>query len=150
MGLRGGIGRLAVMGGLAAISVYLHGCAGSPAPPVGVWTEGRCVDDSPACIKARQHELSGMLADRQKRWIQQPATAESYAGGVRLFAYKKRKKELSCAELEAAHREAEAGPAVLRGPAGKHLTPAQVSRAVMLSTEVARELQVEKRRRCGR
>jgi hypothetical protein len=92
--------------------------------------------------------LRSMLSDRERRWVKQPATADAYASGVRLFAFKSRKKELSCDELASGRREAEAGPAVLRGPAGKHLTPAQVSRGAILSAEVSRELSVEMQRRC--
>ena len=150
MGVRGGIGPITVCGGLMALWLGLSGCASNPPPQLETQSGGRCVDDSPNCIKARQSELTVILADKQKRWIQQPATADAYAGGVRLFAYKKRKRELSCAELALAHKEAEAGPAVLRGAAGKHLTPAQVSRGAMLSTEVSRELHRELRKRCGR
>ncbi len=135
---------------LAGLSLALSGCATAPTPAIGEWTEARCVDDSPACIAERQRQLKTILADRQRTWIKQPPSADSYAGGVRLFAYKTRKKELSCPELTAGHKEAEAGPAVLRGPAGKHLTPAQISRGAMLSTEVSRELSGEMRRRCQR
>lgn len=150
MGVRGGFGPITVCSGLMIVSLCLTGCANTPEPPLETLSSGRCVDDSPACIQARQSELTGILADKEKRWIHRPATADSYAGGVRLFAYKKRKRELSCAELAVAHKEAESGPAVLRGPAGKHLTPAQVSRGAMLSTEVSRELQSEIRKRCPR
>ncbi|MBS0242317.1 MAG: hypothetical protein JSS20_09075, partial [Proteobacteria bacterium] len=89
-----------------------------------------------------------MLSDRDKRWIHEPATADAYAGGVRLFAFKSRKKELSCPELAIGRREADAGPGVLRGPGGRHLTPAQVSRGVMFANEVSRELANEQKRRC--
>ncbi|MGE0765951.1 MAG: hypothetical protein AB7L90_05770 [Hyphomicrobiaceae bacterium] len=146
---KGAFGSITALGCLVVLPLGLAGCAGNaPAELVDVTAGGRCVDDSPSCIKARQSELNLILADKQKHWIRRPATADSYAGGVRLFAYKKRKRELSCAELTLAHKEAEAGPAVLRGPAGKHLTPAQVSRGAMLSAEVSRELHQEMRRRC--
>lgn len=136
------------LGCMLAAWIGLSGCGGGPEPPIGTWTEARCVDDSPHCVAQRQSQLKAMMSDKERRWVGQPATADAYAGGVRLFAFKTRKKELSCAELAVGRREADAGPAVLRGPAGKHLTPAQVSRGAMLSTEVARELQTEMRRRC--
>lgn len=126
----------------------LSGCAGNPAPEIGPWTETKCLDDSPACVAQRQGQLKTILADRERRWIAQPAGADAYAGGVRLFAFKTRKRELSCAELAAGRREADAGPSVLRGPQGRHLSPAQVSRGAMLAGEVSRELQAEMRRRC--
>jgi hypothetical protein len=136
------------VGCMIAVWLGISGCGGGPEPPIGTWTEVKCIDDSPACITQRQSMLRSMLSDRERRWVKQPATADAYASGVRLFAFKSRKKELSCDELASGRREAEAGPAVLRGPAGKHLTPAQVSRGAILSAEVSRELSVEMQRRC--
>jgi hypothetical protein len=150
MGLAKVIARLGMVCCLSGVAATTSGCATAPPPAIGEWTEARCVDDSPACIAERQKQLKSILADRERHWIKQAPSADSYAGGVRLFAYKTRKKDLSCAELAAGHKEAEAGPAVLRGPAGKHLTPAQVSRGAMLSTEISRELSGEMRRRCRR
>jgi hypothetical protein len=108
-----------------------------------------CVDDSPRCVGERQAALRDMTSDTSKSWIQQPPTASAYASGVRLFAYKTKKAELTCAELQRGITEANAGPSILRGPAGAGLSPAQVSRGVILAGEVARELTREKSRRCG-
>ena len=117
-------------------------------PDASVGPSLRCVDDSVACVAQRQSVLRSMTADRERRWVREPASADAYAGGVRLFAFKTKKQELSCGELAAGRREADAGPGVLRGPSGRHLTPAQISRGAMLATEVSRELQGEMRRRC--
>jgi hypothetical protein len=38
----------------------------------------------------------------------------------------------------------------LRGPGGSGLTPAQISRGVILASEVAHELEAEMKRRCTR
>lgn len=147
--MRGGdLPRMLTVACTLALWLGLPGCGGGPEPPIGVWTDVKCIDDSPACIAQRQSTLRSMLADRDRRWVKQSASADSYASGVRLFAFKSRKKELSCDELAFGRREAEAGPAILRGPAGKHLTPAQVSRGAILSTEVSRELSIEMQRRC--
>lgn len=142
------LARVGAVGFLLAVPLSLFGCAGTTQPEIGPWTEVKCVDDSPTCVSQRQSQLKTMLADKDRKWVSQPATADAYAGGVRLFAFKSRKRDLSCAELAAGRREAEAGPAVLRGPAGRHLTPAQVSRGAMLATEVSRELNGEMKRRC--
>lgn len=133
-----------------ALTMALAGCGGVGGfdGETTVRAEGRCIDDSPACIAQRQALLRAMLADKERKWVREPATAESYAGGVRLFALKSKKKELTCAELAHGRREADAGPGVLRGAAGKHLTPAQISRGAMLATEVSRELASEMHRRC--
>ena len=75
---------------------------------------------------------------------------EAHASGVRLFAMSKRRKELSCDELKHAKREADSAPSALRGPGGKNLTPAQISRGVMLASDVGRELAKEISKRCSR
>ncbi len=109
-----------------------------------------CVDDSVHCIQKRQSALKSMLADTSNSWVNQPVTAEAYASGVRLFAYKKKKKQLSCADLRRGQNEAKNARAVLRSSAGSNLSPAQIARGAMLGTEVARELKREIRRRCGK
>ncbi len=127
----------------------LAACSGNN---VTVTTPGaglKCVDDSPTCIAERQATMKAMLADPSKSWIAQRPDAAAYASGVRLFAYKSKKKELSCAELQAGKREADAGPAVLRTP-GNGLSHSQVSRGVILAHEVSRELGRELSRRCGK
>lgn len=116
----------------------------TPEPRAGL----QCVDDSRHCIEQRQAVLRGMVADPQRKWVREPASAQAYASGVRLFAFKGRKKELSCEELSIGRREADAAPAVLKGPGGGSLTPAQVSRGAMLAVEVSRELGLEMKRRC--
>ncbi len=107
-----------------------------------------CVDDSKHCIDQRQSTLKSMMADTDRKWVREGATPQAYASGVRLFAFKSRKKDLSCDELAVGKREAEAGPGVLRGAGGGGLSPAQVSRGVMLAGEVGKELGVEMKRRC--
>ena len=107
-----------------------------------------CVDDSKQGIDQRQATLKSMMADNDRKWVREGATSQAYASGVRLFAFKSRKKDLSCDELAIGKREADAGPGVLRGSGGGGLTPAQVSRGVMLAGEVGKELGVEMKRRC--
>jgi hypothetical protein len=89
-----------------------------------------------------------MMADKERRWVREPASAESYASGVRHFAYKSRKRDLSCDELAHGRREADAAPVSLRGPAAAGLSPAQISRGSMLAAEVSKELATEMKRRC--
>lgn len=107
-----------------------------------------CVDDSSHCIEQRRTALHAIMNDKDRRWMREPPTPAAYASGVRLFAYKSRKTELSCDELAIGRREAESAPAVLRGPGSANLTPAQVSRGLMLGAEVSRELAAEMKRRC--
>jgi len=107
-----------------------------------------CVDDSSHCVAQRSGVLRGMMADPQRRWVREPSSPAAYASGVRLWAFKQKKRDLSCDDLAIGQREAEVAPSVLRGPGGTGLTPAQVSRALILAEEVGRELSNERKRRC--
>lgn len=106
-----------------------------------------CIDDSPRCIGQRQATLKAMLADKERKWVREPATPQAHASGVRLFAFRSVKAQLNCEELLHGRREAEAAPRALKGQQG--LSPAQVSRAALFAAEVQRELAAEmNRRRC--
>jgi hypothetical protein len=133
-----------------AATITLAGCAGSepaaPPPALGL----RCVDDSAHCISQREKVFDSYMADKSRAWLKQPAAPEAYASGVRLFALSKRRKDLSCDELAMGKREADGAPSALRGSGGSRLTPAQVSRGVMLAGDVGRELAKEISRRCGK
>jgi hypothetical protein len=134
----------------ASFALTMAACAGSepsvPPPSVGL----RCVDDSAHCISQREKVFDSYMADKSRAWIKQPAAPEAHASGVRLFAISKRRKELTCDELQHAKREADSAPGALRGPGGKHLTPAQISRGIMLAGDVGRELAKEISKRCSR
>jgi hypothetical protein len=145
------IGRLSkqtVIGVLSALALIGSGCSGLFGPD-----DGRaglaCVDDSPECVEQRRVALKSMIADKDRKWVREPATPTAHASGVRLFAFRSRKKDLSCEELAHGKREADHAPQALRGPEGKGLSPAQISRASMFAAEVSKELGAELRlRRC--
>ncbi|RTL71775.1 MAG: hypothetical protein EKK41_08400 [Hyphomicrobiales bacterium] len=108
-----------------------------------------CLDDSKECIDSRQATLKGMLADKDRAWVKEPATPHAHASGVRLFAYRTQKKEMSCEELAAGRREADNAARAMRSADAKGLSPAQIARATMFAAEVSKELSVEmKSRRC--
>lgn len=108
-----------------------------------------CIDDSPDCIGARQATLKSMIAEEDRKWVKEPASPQAHASGVRLFAFRSQKKELSCEELAIGRREAESVPKALKGPEGKSMSPAQISRTNILAAEVSKELAAEMRaRRC--
>lgn len=132
--------------GLLAAAV-LAGCAVSSPPAAGPQAGLTCVDDSMDCIAKRKAALNSFMDDPKRGWVKEPPTAEAYASGVRLFAYKKKKKELSCDELAHGRKEADGAPAALQS-AGNLLTPAQVARGRMLAAETSRELAAEMGRRC--
>lgn len=134
---------------LVLLGLFGSACASSQPEPIADTQSGMsCVDDSPRCIEQRQSAFRAIMADRERRWVREPATPEAYASGVRLFAFKGRKKELTCDELSHGRREADAAPGILRGSVTGQLTPAQISRGTMLAAEVSKELGVEMKRRC--
>lgn len=133
--------------GLAGAALTLAACVAGDGPDPDARAGLGCVDDSAACIASRQKTLRHLVDDPGRNWVKEPATPAAYASGVRLFAFKTKKKELTCDELAHGKKEAEAARASLKS-AGSMLTAAQVSRGAMLATEVSRELQSEMARRC--
>jgi hypothetical protein len=138
--------RKATLAALGGTCLWLSACSGA-----GVDLDDRaglsCLDDSPACIARREATLKAMLADPARKWVRETPTPEAHASGVRLFAFRSRKAELTCEELAQGRREAAAAPKALKGRRG--LSPAQISRASLLAAEVAGELGAEiGRRRC--
>lgn len=134
---------------LTAGSLAIGACAVGAGPEIGSRAGLGCIDDSPECISRRQATLRHMVDDTSRSWVKESPTPEAYASGVRLFAYKTKKKELTCDELQRGKLEADTARASLSS-LGSRLTPAQVSRSVMLAGEVGRELQNEINRRCKR
>ncbi len=148
MTVRRPTGRFLIPVSVAALATVLASCAAinletaATEPP-----RADCVDDSPACVERRGAALKEMLADPKRRWVHEPANAHSYAAGVRLFAFRSRKRDLTCEELAHGKREADGAPAALNGPHSGGLSPAQKSRGTMLAAEVSKELTSEMRRR---
>lgn len=148
MKVRGPLGRITLIASIALLPGALASCTSfnfetaATGPP-----RADCVDDSPACIERRSAALKEMMADKKRTWVREPASAHSYAAGVRLFAFKSRKRDLTCDELAHGKREADDAPAALSGPESGGLTPAQKSRGALLAAEVSKELAAEMRRR---
>ena len=126
----------------------LAGCAGAPDPAFAQQRGLKCVDDSNVCISQRKMVFDSYMADKSRAWIKQPAGPHEYASGVRLMAYSKMRRDLSCEQLAHAKEEADRGPASLSGGSYVGLTTAQVARGAMLAREVSRELANEMARRC--
>jgi len=133
---------------MASIALLaIGGCAGEVSTGISPTAGLSCVDDTPDCIAKRQAALKHLNSDHERAWIGQSASPEAYASGVRLFAYMEKKSQLSCNELKRGKQEADAAPRILRGAAGR-LAPGQISRGVMLASEVSRELGREIKKRC--
>ena len=126
----------------------LAGCAGAPDPAFAQQRGLKCVDDSNVCISQRKMVFDSYMADKSRAWMKQPAGPHEYASGVRLMAYSKMRKDLSCEQLAHAKEEADRGPASLSGGSYVGVTTAQVARGAMLAREVSRELANEMARRC--
>jgi hypothetical protein len=136
---------IAALGALSALGMGCSGLLGPDDSRAGL----ACLDDTPECVERRQAALKAMIADKERKWVREPVTPQAHASGVRLFAYRSRKKELSCEELAHGKREADNAPKLLRGPQANGLSPAQISRATMFAAEVSQELAAEMRqRRC--
>ena len=142
--------QLAAVARALACAVSVGGVAGcaTNAPQVEVSHAGYgCVDDSVECIGRRQALMRQLTGDSSRAWLKEQPTPEAYASGVRLFALKTKKRELTCDELDRGRREADGATVSLRSASGR-LTPAQISRGSMFATEVSRELHNEMGRRC--
>ncbi len=142
----------AVMFSLISVAVAaLAGCTvtGS-APYSGVDAGLNCVDDSADCLNKRRLALAAIMSDKEATWVDRAPSANFDASGVRLFAFKMRKRELNCRQLRVGYDEAKGARARLRASPNPELTPALISRGAILGDEVARELNRElSRRKCG-
>lgn len=130
---------------LSGVCILASACSnlGPDDPRAGL----SCVDDSQECVDRRQVTLKSMLDDQDRKWVKEPTNPQAHASGVRLFAFRSRKKELTCEELALGRREADSVPKTLRG--SKDLSPAQISRANLFAAEISKELAAEMRsRRC--
>jgi hypothetical protein len=129
---------------LCGFGLALSACSGGP--DLGNGRAGlSCVDDSAECVEQRQATLKAMLADKERGWVKEPASPHAHASGVRLFAFRTTKAELTCEQLAHGRKEAEGAPKALKNSQG--LSPAQISRASMFAAEVNKELTVEMRKR---
>ncbi len=140
-----GTRKRAVAAALGGLGIVVSACSGFDDQRAGL----TCIDDTPDCVGQRQVTLNSMLADQDRKWVKESSSPQAHASGVRLFAFRSQKKDLSCEQLAIGRREADSVPKALKGPEGKSMSPAQVSRTNMLAAEVGKELAAEMRaRRC--
>jgi hypothetical protein len=99
-------------------------------------------DDAGACPtpEACTAELKKMVGEPRRDWIGHPQSAEAYANGTRLFAYRALRKKLTCGELKTALDDTSSAVALLQAP--------HHERARTLATAVGHELKSEHDRRC--
>jgi hypothetical protein len=131
----------------AAVALCLAGCAsevgGMPfafsfggASPLGATSDG-C--ETPQDCSER---LKSLVNNPNREWIGAPQSAEDYANGTRLFAYRALQKSLTCSELKRAIEDTKVALSSLEKP------PYQ--RAHALAGEVSRALVAEQAKRCSR
>ncbi|MEO0620117.1 MAG: hypothetical protein AAFZ01_12675 [Pseudomonadota bacterium] len=129
-----------VLGFAAAV---LAGCASTQGPPVAT-----CLDDSQSCVSQRRATLNAMLADPQRKWVSARPGPRVYATGVRLFAWRKTKAQLSCGELQAGIAETGRARQTLAGPMGG-ASRTRIGQIIALSDDVNGELKkVARGKRC--
>jgi hypothetical protein len=103
----------------------------------------RTCHDVPSC-EALLLELTES-ADRS--WIARPETLEGLLTGVRMFAFRTLRPQLTCGELAVAMQQLRSVPDALRSaPVGSR--PEDVVRATRLAAEVHEELRAENDARC--
>ena len=113
-----------------------------PSNLVGEQAQSADPTSTEVCATAEQcaAELKRMVKDAKRDWIGQPQSPEAYANGTRLFAYRALRKTLTCNELKRGLEDINA--------ARPSLEPARYARAHALMTDVARELNSERGKRC--
>jgi len=139
----------ALIAALGPAALTAAGCATTAPPLPKVAGHIECLDDSAECIARRQSVVRQLSADPTRGWLKEQPTPEAYASGVRLYAIKNTRRDLSCDELKRGKLEADGATGSLRAASGK-LSPAQISRGIMFAGEVGRELTNEMGRRCKR
>jgi hypothetical protein len=91
--------------------------------------------------------LKKMVDDRKRGWVGDHQPAAAYSDGTRLFAYRALRKKLTCRELTLALTEVHAAAKSLAGEV-PGVSPEQISRTRLLSTQVEGELSKEHGARC--
>jgi hypothetical protein len=86
-------------------------------------------------------QLRVLVDDPKRDWVGQPQSADGYADGTRLFAYRVLRKKLTCGELKRALDDTTAATALLQ--------PVRYEKVRTLATAVSRELKAEHGKRCG-
>lgn len=132
----------------ACLSALLAACSATEPEPAAPHAAAGCVDDSKACIEKRGAALKVMLADQKRTWVTKPETPAAYATGVKLFAYRGKKAELSCAELAHGREETRSMPQTLKPGSIQGMNDSRLAQVRDLSGQVHKELAKEFDRAC--
>ena len=127
----------------------LTGCTPfTSSPEVAANPAAGCVDDSKVCIDKRMSSLKTMVSDPKRTWVYQQESPASYATGVKLFAYRATKGQLSCAELAHGRQETQTAAVSLKSGAVPGMNDSRLAQVRDLSTQVNREIGREFERVC--
>ena len=108
----------------------------------GLGTENAVAEtDTCGAPEACAAELKRLVSEPRRDWIGRPQSADAYADGTRLFAYRALRKKLSCGELKIALQDTTAAATLLQTP--------RYERARTLTTAVGHELKIEQDKRCA-
>jgi hypothetical protein len=91
--------------------------------------------------------LKALLDDQTRKWIGEPQLPPEHATGVRQFAYRALRTELSCKQLALAIDELAAAKTAFRASV-PGVAPAQAARVRALDGQVEAELRAERAKRC--
>lgn len=136
-------------GASLVLLVFLAACSATePAPPPSANSAAGCVDDSKTCVEKRAVAFKSMMADGKRAWVTQPESPSSYATGVKLFVYKGKKAEMSCAELAHGREETRTMPQALKPGSVAGMNDSRLAQVRDLSGQVNKELSKEFDRAC--
>ena len=99
-----------------------------------------CVDDSKHCIDKRMSTLKVMVADQKRTWVYQQESPASYATGVKLFAYRATKAQLTCGELSHGRQETADAALSLKSGSVPGMNDSRLAQVRDMSAQVSKEL----------
>ncbi|KAB2851212.1 MAG: hypothetical protein F9K44_02355 [Hyphomicrobiaceae bacterium] len=136
---------------LAAIAagLLLAACASfNSAPEVSNNPAAGCVDDSKQCIDRRMTTLKAMVSDPKRTWVFQQESPASYATGVKLFAYRATRSQLTCTELSHGRQETAEAAHSLKSGSVPGMNDSRLAQVRDMSSQVSKELGKEFDKAC--
>ena len=110
-----------------------------------------CLDDSGGCVDRRIAVLDAMVADPQRHWVNEPASRQMHASGIRLFAYQATKDKMSCQELSAGLREMKEVKLALGSGPAPGMSAERGNLVKAMADDVAEQLhKTRKAKHCGK
>ena len=136
------IAQRACLGMAALAAAWLLGACTpiSSSPEASNNPAAGCVDDSKHCIDKRMSTLKVMVADQKRSWVYQQESPASYATGVKLFAYRATKAQLTCGELSHGRQETADAALSLKSGSVPGMNDSRLAQVRDMSAQVSKEL----------